>query len=93
MEKLLAEHRRRLGDFELVEIDEQRIAELRDEIDVDVPIDLRWTWSYASEVEELRALYERGKRGQWNAEADVDWSIPFPRDEWFLPKEGLQILP
>ena len=93
MEKLLAEHRRRLGDFELVEIDEQRIAELRDEIDVDVPIDLHWTWNYASEVEELRALYERGKRGQWNAEADVDWSIPFPRDEWFLPKEGLQILP
>ena len=93
MEKLLAEHRRRLGDFELVEIDEQRIAELRDEIDVDVPIDLRWTWSYASEVEELRALYERGKRGQWNAEADVDWSTAFPRDEWFLPKEGLQILP
>jgi len=44
-------------------------------------------------VEELRSLYERGKRGQWNAESDVDWSAPFPRGEWFLPKEGLQILP
>ena len=93
MEKILAEHRRRLGNFELVDIDEARIAALRSQIDVDVPVDLHWTWNYASEVAELRALYERGKRGQWNAEADVDWSIPFPRDEWFLPRDGLQILP
>src|SRR5213593_2958119 len=93
MEKILAEYRRRLGDFELVEIDEDRIAALRRELDVDVPVDLHWTWTYASEVEELRALYERGKKGQWNAEADVDWSVPFPRHEWFLPREGLQILP
>jgi hypothetical protein len=93
MDKLLAEHRRTLGDFELVEIDEARIAALREQVDVDVPVELRWTWNYASEVEELRALYERGKRGQWNAETDVDWSVPFPRDAWFLPKEGLQLLP
>jgi hypothetical protein len=93
MDKILSEHRRLLGDFEVLEIDEGRIAHLRDELDVDVPLDLHWTWNYASEVEELRALYERGKRGQWNAEADVDWSTSFPRDEWFLPKEGLQILP
>ena len=93
MEKILAEYRRQLGDFEVVEIDEDRIAALRRELDVDVPVDLHWTWTYASEVEELRALYERGKKGQWNAEADVDWSVPFPRHEWFLPREGLQILP
>src|SRR5436190_23984864 len=93
MDKILAEYRRRLGDFEVVEIDETRIEALRRQIDVDVPLDLHWTWNYASEVEELRALYERGKKGQWNAETDVDWSIPFPRNEWFLPKEGLQILP
>jgi hypothetical protein len=93
MDKILAEHRRHVGGFEVVEIDEQRIDALRAQIDVDVPMDLHWTWNYASEVEELRALYERGKKGQWNAETDVDWSIPFPRDEWFLPKEGLQLLP
>ena len=93
MEKILAEYRRQLGDFELMEIDEDRIAALRRELDVDVPVDLHWTWTYASEVAELRALYERGKKGQWNAEADVDWSVPFPRHEWFLPREGLQILP
>jgi hypothetical protein len=93
MEKMLAEHRREIGGFEVVEIDEARIAALRGQIDVDVPMDLHWTWNYASEVEELRALYERGKKGQWNAETDVDWSIPFPREEWFLPKQGLQVLP
>ena len=63
MEKILAEYRRNLGDFEVVDIDEHRIANLRRELDVDVPIDLHWTWNYGSEVEELRSLYERGKRG------------------------------
>ena len=67
MEKILAEYRRTVGDFELVDIDEQHITSLRRELDVDVPIDLHWTWNYGSEVEELRSLYERGKRGQWNA--------------------------
>jgi len=93
MEKILAEHRKTIGDFEVLEIDEERVRALRSQIDIDVPVDLHWTWEYASEVEELRALYERGKRGQWNAEEDVDWSIPLPRDEWFLPREGVLILP
>src|SRR5262249_26816728 len=72
MEKILAEYRRQVGDFEIVDVDEKRVEQLRAEIDVDVPLDLHWTWNYASEVEELRALYERGKRGQWNAEEDID---------------------
>ena len=93
MDKILAEYRRNLGDFEVVDIDEDRIANLRRELDVDVPIDLHWTWNYGSEVEELRSLYERGKRGQWNAETDINWSTPLPPNEWFLPKEGLQLLP
>jgi P-aminobenzoate N-oxygenase AurF len=93
MEKILAEYRKTLGDFEVVDVEEGRVEELRAQLDVDVPLDLRWTWNYASEVEELRALYERGKRGQWNAETDLDWSQPLPRDEWFLPRENLLVLP
>ena len=93
MDKLLAEYRKTVGDFEIVDLDEGKIAELRRQLDVDVPVDLHWTWNYGSEVEELRALYERGKRGQWNAESDVDWSAPFPKEQWFLPKVGLQLMP
>jgi hypothetical protein len=93
MEKILSEYRRQIGTFEVIDIDEKRVSEIRAELDVDVPLDLRWTWNYASEVEELRALYERGKRGQWNAEEDIDWSAPFGRDEWFLPRENLLLLP
>jgi len=93
METILADHRRQLGDFEVVEfVDENEIARLREKIDVDVPLDLHWTWEYGSEVEELRALYERGKKGQWNAEEDLDWSTPLPRDEWFMPREGASLL-
>jgi len=92
-EKLLAEHRRRIGDFEVVEIDEHRVIALREQLDVDCPVDLHWTWDYARDVEDLRALYERGKKGQWNAQTDLDWSTPFPRHEWFMPKQGVQLMP
>ena len=94
MEKILADHRRTFGDFEAVDfVDEQEIIKLREQVDVDVPVDLRWTWDYASQAEELRNLYEKGKQGQWNAETDIDWSAPFALDEWFLPREGALLLP
>jgi hypothetical protein len=92
--KMLSDHRKVLGEFEVIDfVDEQEVNHLRSQIDVDVPLDLHWTWEYGSEVEELRNLYERGKRGQWNAETDIDWSQPFPRDEWFVPKEGALLMP
>jgi len=92
--KILSDHRKPFGEFEAVDfVDEKEVAELRSKLDVDVPLDLHWTWEYGSEVEELRNLYERGKKGQWNAETDIDWSQPFPRDEWFMPREGALLLP
>ena len=92
--KILSQYRRQIGEFETVDfVDEQAIGALRSQIDVDVPLDLHWTWEYGSEVEELRNLYERGKKGQWNAESDIDWDAPFPRDEWFMPRTGVLLLP
>ena len=92
--KILSDHRRAFGDFEAVDfVNEHEVEQLRGKLDVDVPIDLHWTWEYGSEVEELRNLYERGKKGQWNAETDIDWSAPFPREEWFMPKMGALMLP
>ena len=94
MGTILKQNRRQVGDFETVDfVDEEEIGALRTQIDVDVPLDLRWTWEYGSEVEELRNLYERGKKGQWNAETDIDWNAPFPREEWFVPRTGVMLLP
>ncbi len=89
MEKLIREHRRQVGGFEVVDfVDEQEIRGLRDRLDVDVPLQLHWQWNYGSEVQELRQLYEKGKTGQWNAEADLDWSAPVSKDEWLLTPEA-----
>ncbi len=92
--RILEERRRAFGAFQAVDfVDEQEVGRIRGKLDVDVPLDLHWTWEYGSEIEELRSLYERGKKGQWNAESDIDWSQPFPRGEWFMPREGALLLP
>lgn len=85
MKKLIEEHRKRFGDFEVVDfVDPVEIERLRDEIDVASPLNVHWSWEYGSEVAELRALYEKGKVNQWNAELDLDWSAPVSRDQWVL---------
>jgi hypothetical protein len=85
VDKLIQEHRKRFGDFEVIDfVDEGEIACLHDHLDVAVPMQLHWTWEYGSEVAELRALYEKGKVNQWNAELDLDWDLPVPRDEFLL---------
>ena len=93
-DKLLADHRRMLGDFEVIDfVDEADAARLRSRIDVAVPLDLHWTWDYADELGEMRDLYERGKKGQWNAASDIDWSRPFSRDEQFFGSDPPLLLP
>jgi hypothetical protein len=85
MKKLLEDHRKSLGNVEVIEfVDEAEIQRLRDKVDTGVPLEIHWTWEYGSEVEELRRLYEKGKVAQWNAETDLDWSIPVSKDEWVL---------
>jgi hypothetical protein len=89
VQKLMQDHRQRFGDFEVIEfVDEAEIARLRAKTDVAAPLTLNWTWEYGSEVEELRNLYEKGKVNQWNAELDLDWSIPVSKDEWVMNPEG-----
>lgn len=89
MEKLLSEYRRPIGDFEVIDFqDEAVVAGMRSRVDVDIPVDLHWTWSYESDMEEMRRLYEKGKGGQWNAQTDLDWSTEVDRNEWLLDPEG-----
>jgi hypothetical protein len=91
VKKLIEDHRKRFGDFEVIDfVDEDEIRRLRASVDVDVPLALHWTWEYGSEVAELRALYEKGKVNQWNAETDLDWSLPCSKDEWLMePRASL----
>ncbi len=85
MDKILGDHRKQLGNFEIIDwVDEDELQRLRKKLDLDAPMELQWTWDYGSEVEELRTLYEKGKAGQWNAAEDVDWSAPVSKDEWVL---------
>jgi hypothetical protein len=85
VEKLMQDHRKRFGSFEVIDfVDPAEVEALRRKLDVDVPMQLHWTWEYGSEVAELRALYEKGKVNQWNAETDLDWSLPCSKDEWLL---------
>ncbi len=85
MDKLIQDHRKRFGDFEVIEfVDTDEIERLRRKLDVDVPLNLSWTWEYGSEVEELRRLYEKGKVNQWNAELDLDWAHPVSKDDWLV---------
>lgn len=89
MDKLLQEHRKRFGEFEVIDfVDVAEIEKLRQHVHVDVPLTLSWQWNYGSEVAELRSLYEKGKVNQWNAESDLDWSLPVSRDDWVLGAEG-----
>ena len=91
MRKLLEEHRKRFGEFEVIDfVDEAAIQRLRDKVDTGVPLDVNWTWEYGSEVAELRSLYEKGKVNQWNAETDLDWAMPVSKDDWVLnPRASL----
>ncbi len=85
MDKLLQDHRKRFGSFEVIDfVDVAEVERLRSQIDVEVPMQLHWTWDYSSQVAELRALYEKGKVNQWNAELDLDWSLPCSQDEWLM---------
>jgi hypothetical protein len=89
MDKILSEHRRAIGNFEVIDFADESVAEaMRNEVDVAVPVDLHWTWSYESDMDELRRLYEKGKVGQWNAQTDLDWSIPVERSEWVMNPEA-----
>ena len=49
--------------------------------------DSTFRWEYQDGREKLLNLYEKGKVHQWNAELDLDWSIPVSKDEWIVDIE------
>lgn len=89
MDKILSDYRRQLDQFEIIDWpDESKVEGVRQQLDVPAPVNVHWTWSYGSEVEELRRLYEKGKHGQWNATEDIDWDTPYSKDDWVMAPEA-----
>src|SRR5688572_33397898 len=84
MAKFASDRRKQFGSFEAVDfVDETEVAALRSRLTVHNPTHIRWNnWEYGSEIAELRRLYEKGKRAQWNAAEDIDWSLRVSKDEW-----------
>src|SRR5882672_7566281 len=84
MSKMFEHNRRAFGDFEVIDFaDETELARVRGMLSVSAATEVRWNgWEYGSEVSELRRLYEKGKKAQWNATEDLDWSLPVSKDEW-----------
>jgi hypothetical protein len=84
--KLIVQNRKKLpNDFEVVEfVEPEEIARIQGEKNIPAPLSLTWTWEYGSELARLRELYEKGKRGNWNAETDLDWECPVSKDEWLI---------
>jgi hypothetical protein len=48
-------------------------------------------FDYGVQAPDMRALYEKAKRDQWNAARDVDWSVPEPADGRLLADELVDI--
>ena len=40
------------------------------------PMEITWQFDYAIGIERLRSLYSKSKRQQWDAEREIDWSLP-----------------
>jgi hypothetical protein len=45
------------------------------------PLTGSFNWDYEDANAKIRRLYELGKKFNWNAQLDVDWSQPFPHTE------------
>ncbi len=53
-----------------------------------------FTWDYTVHEPALLNLYEKGKRLQWNASTDIDWSIDVDPERVpdFMPPEAINAL-
>src|SRR5260370_36672642 len=50
-------------------------------------IDTVFEFDYSVQAEDMRGLYEKAKRDQWNASRDIAWETPEPSDGRVLSDE------
>jgi ferritin-like protein len=55
------------------------------------PIDTVFEFDYSVQAEDMRGLYEKAKRDQWNASRDIPWDTPEPDDGRLLADELVDI--
>src|SRR5438445_11042206 len=55
------------------------------------PMDTVFEFDYAVQAEDMRSLYEKAKRDQWNASRDIAWDTPEPSDGRTLADELVDI--
>lgn len=48
------------------------------DLDVQARVHTRLSWDYSTSTGRLRTLTDRARAGQWDAERDIDWSVPVP---------------
>ena len=54
-------------------------------------IDTVFEFDYSVQAEDMRSLYEKAKRDQWNASRDIAWATPEPDDGRVLADELIDI--
>jgi len=59
------------------------------------PMEICWQFDYEIGIDKLRNLYSKSKRAQWDAEQDLDWSIPIDPSRPLIEEDrfGLERLP
>src|SRR6266542_6299386 len=55
------------------------------------PMDTVFEFDYTVQAEDMRGLYEKAKRDQWNASRDIPWETPEPDDGRTLADELVDI--
>ena len=56
------------------------------------PLEAIWDWSYAIEQVKLDELYKKAKRDPWNADVEIDWSLPVDPAGKILDEERMAFL-
>ena len=49
------------------------------------PLTGAYNWDYTEADNRIKRLYELGKKFNWNATDDLDWSIDYPKDQYPSP--------
>jgi hypothetical protein len=64
---------------------------VEDLLTVDSPTTTTFTWNYERSRRQLSRLYEKAKGAQWNAQTDLDWTIPVDPTARVMPDEQIPL--